>query len=319
MKTLNKVLLVCLSIIAFSCEDILETDITNDTVQIISPLNNAEINSNVVNFQWNSMKGASDYRVQVYGANQTIVLDSLVSKTNFTSPLDPGTYQWRVRGENSAYTSNYSFPVNFKVIENDDLSDQQVVLLSPANNLYTKNTTLNCTWTAINVASSYTFELENVNSGIVEVTQSGITTPSFNLTNSMISSEAEYLWRVKAVNATNSTSTLFSSRTFFVDRVKPNQPVNTFPTPTPVQIINQPIAFTWTMSQDTGTIQSAISYEITFSTSADFTTNVQSQTSTTTSITKTFATVGIYYWKVKAIDAAGNESISSTATLFTIQ
>jgi hypothetical protein len=318
MKTINKILALCIVFLTISCDDIIEKDIANETVQTISPINDAEISSNVVAFQWNTVKGAKDYRIQVYSDNRAIVLDTLIGKANFTAPLNIGRYQWRVRAENPAYQSAYSFPINFRLIPNSDLTNQQVILTTPNENAYSKSTSLTCNWTAISTASTYTFQLENVTSGTFVETPD-ITSNSFVLTNTAIASDAEYKWKVKALNTSNTTSTVYSSRTLYIDRIKPNQPVNVLPAPTPVQIANQAINFTWSMAPDTGIIKSPISYKIEFSTSTDFTVNLQTQTNVTIPLSKTFTTAGIYYWRVTATDGAGNEGLPSTATLVTIQ
>ena len=98
MKTINKII-VLLSLVSLtslcSCEDILQDDISNDTVQIGYPQNNQSIYSNVVDFQWQELHGADKYRLQVYNAASSMILDSLVSQTHFSYPISVGNYQWR--------------------------------------------------------------------------------------------------------------------------------------------------------------------------------------------------------------------------------
>jgi hypothetical protein len=318
MKTINKILFFAFVLIAFSCEDILEEDISNDTAQILSPLANAQIVSNVVNFQWNKLKGADKYRVQVYGANQSIVKDSLVSNTNLTLPLLQGQYQWRVRGENFAYQSAYSFPVSFSVVQSLDLSTQQVLLSSPVNNLFSKATTLNCSWQAISVANTYELELVNVTAGqSIVLQQSNITGTSLLFSAANLSQDAQYQWKVKAVNA--SSQTPFASRTFSIDRVNPNQSTNSLPANNATQLVNQQVNFSWTIPVDTGVIQSPItSYAIEFSNTNAFTTISQTLNSATSAVTNTFSSAGDYYWRVKAVDGAGNVGTTSQPFKITI-
>ena len=76
-----------MAITTVACEDVLQKNITDDTLQIVYPLSNASINSNAVNFQWNNLTGASNYRVQVMAANASIVVDSLVTKNNLNIPV----------------------------------------------------------------------------------------------------------------------------------------------------------------------------------------------------------------------------------------
>ena len=318
MKTISKIILLAFTLMTFSCEDVLEDDITNEIIQTISPIEGEVVSSNVVNFQWNIQKGADKYRVQVYNANQAIVLDSLVeNKSNLTYPLLAGAYKWRVRGENFGYQSTYSFPVSFSVVQSTNLTSQQVVLSSPVNSLYTNNTSLTCTWQDLIPADYYELELINVTAGqTIVYQQSNITNTSVTLNSASLVQNAEYQWKIKAVNTTSQTP--FSSRNFFIDRVNANQSQNSLPANNTTQIVNQAITFSWTSPADTGIIQSQISYLIEFSNTSTFATITQTSNSATATFQQTFTAAGDYYWRVKATDAAGNSSTYSIPFKFTI-
>jgi hypothetical protein len=307
MKTINRIILLSIALITFSCEDILEEDITDEIVQTTSPIENETITSNVVSFQWNALEGAKKYRVQVFNTNQVIVLDSLVeNKTNLTHPILPAGYQ-----------STYSFPVGFSVVQSNDLTNQQVILSSPLSGLYTKNTSLTCTWQDLAPADYYELELVNMTAGqTIVLQQSNITNTSVTLSGTNLAQDAEYQWKIKAVNATSESQ--FSSRSFFIDRIVPNQPQNNLPANNSTQTVNQAIAFSWTSPTDTGAIQSQISYSIEFSNTNTFATIIRTVNSATTSSQQTFNSAGDYYWRVKAIDAATNESTFSSVFKFTI-
>jgi hypothetical protein len=320
MKTINNFLLaISFTFLFFSCDDILEDDITNDTILIIYPQSNQEIAGNIVNFQWQALDGADKYRVQVYNSNQSIALDSLVSTTFLNYSLNPGSYQWRVRGENSAYTSSYSFASNFSVIETNDLANYQVVLLNPSTDFVTNNPSLIFTWQAINVANSYSFELINVSAGNNLIHQvSGLTTNTISLNASIINTDAVYQWRVKAVNS--SSETQFTNRGFSLDRVNPNQPINSAPVNDYSQQSSAtPISFNWSIPPDTGLVQSNINYTIEFSNALNFSPLLQTSSVETTAFSQVFQTPGIYYWRVIARDAAGNISVASTPFKFIIE
>jgi hypothetical protein len=314
MKRLPKLFLAAfVLLVGISCEDILEEDISNDTVQIIFPQNNVTVSSNVVSFQWSELDGADKYRIQVFNSTSGIVVDSLVTQTNFSSPIQAGSYQWRVRGENSAYQSNYTFNINFSVIQTSDLTNQQVILSSPSNNLYTNASSLVLDWQDLANAATYSFELLNVTGGNLIVTQqSGLTNSSVTLAAGNLQQEAEYLWRVKAMNS--STNTVFSDRVFYIDRTLPNTPQLTTPTNNSSTAANQTVSFSWTMASDSGTIQSPISYVIEFSNSSSFSSVIQSTDVNTTSFQQTFTVSGDYYWRVRAKDVAGN--IGSNSNVF---
>jgi len=315
MKTLNKIFLLAIMAVMVSCDDIIEQDITSDIVQPISPVNSDTIESNVVTFQWNSLKDADKYRIQVYAASQAIVLDSVVSKTNFTHGLSPGHYQWRVRGENSAYESSYSFPMGFTLIASSNLENQQVILGLPVDATFTNRRTMLCTWNRLTAAQSYQLDLLNTNTG--EASQNpGITATSFSLTTAMLAQDGEYQWKVKAVNA--DTETPFSTRVFSIDTAVPNPSVNSQPVHNSNQLPNIQINFAWSVATDTGIVRSPVTYTIEISNDAGFLSFTSHPNLVTPSYQEIFTTPGDYYWRVKTSDRAGNVSAYGTPSKFTI-
>jgi len=318
MKKINRVAVIAIALVLFSCEDILEKDITNDMVELISPINYEEIESNVVVFKWNNISDADKYRIQIFKTDKTKILDSLITKTNLTYPLPHGEYQWRVRAENFAYQSSYSLQADFSIIESTDLSNQQIILKNPANNYYTKITTLTCNWEALTMADYYEFELLNVTNGETVVFQeTNITNPTFIINNTHLSAEAKYKWKVKGVNGTSETQ--FSISTFSIDRTNPNQPSNTIPAQNAIFTTNQTINFSWSILADIGAIQSPIKYIIEFSNDVNFATIIQKNDASTASFDIAFTAIGSYYWRIKATDSAENSSIYSTPFKFIIK
>lgn len=300
-----------------SCEDIIEEDITNDVVQIISPNNDAVIESNVVSFQWENLKGADKYRLQIFDETEVKVLDSLVESTSLQYPLESGFYKWKIRGENFAYTSKYNIPVAFEVMQSDDLTNQVVILSSPYTNYFTNATTFMVTWQDLAPADSYDLEIYNVTSGnIIVYQQQNITNTFLSIPSTSIVSEAEYQWKVKAKNATSET--VFSNRTFKIDRTVPNQPQLTLPNNNSTQLANQVINFSWNTIADSGVIQSSVSYVIEISNSNTFSSIVQSSNVSNSTIQLTFSNIGDYYWRVKSVDSAGNISSYSAVYKFTL-
>lgn len=312
-------LFLMLGLLSFiSCDDILEEDISNDIVQTTYPFEGAVIESNVVTFQWNELDGADDYRVQIYDLDQIKVYDTLVSTVNVSLPMDEGEYQWRVRGENSAYESTYSFPVYFEVNESFDLTNQQVILSSPVTNFVTNSTTFTLAWDELSVADYYKLEIiNNSTGGTIVYQQDNITTTSITLNNTIISQDGSYTWKVKAFNSTSETST-YSSRNFSIDTVNPNQPQNSLPANNSTQTVNQTVNFSWTIPADSGTIQSTISYVIEIASDSAFTNILQSSNVSGTTFSQSFTATGTYYWRVTAKDAAGNIGTPSSYFTFTV-
>lgn len=320
MKTINRLLFVVLAIVLYSCEDIIEEDITNDNLTIVYPKNNEQIESNVVNFQWESLKGADKYRLQVFSESQNMVLDSLVNKNNFTYPLTAGKYQWRVRGENFAYETAYTFPASFTLIATTDLSKQQVQLAFPQADLYTKETSFTFSWTALSAAEYYVFQLINVTSGnLLVLEKSDLTGSSFTLPVGTITEDGQYLWKLKAVNSESETETPFATRTFYVDRVVPNQSQNLLPLNNSIHIIDSPVNFTWTVPADTGVVISPVTYVIQIASDQNFTNIIQTAPVPNPEYIYTFSSIGDYYWRVKTVDKAKNESNYSTHFKLTVK
>lgn len=317
MKITNKILVIALAILCFSCDDILEDDITNDLVRTVYPTESAVIESNVVTFQWNTLNGADDYRVQVYNTNQIMVIDTLVDSYSIVLPLSEGTYQWRVRGENSAYQSTYTFPITFDVDQSLDLTSQLVILSSPVNGFVTNQNNFTLAWETLSAADSYSIEIVNVTGGgTIVYQQSNIATTSITLNNTIITQDAQYTWKIKGVNTTSET--VYTSRNFSIDTVLPNQPQNSLPANNSTQIINQNVNFSWTIPADSGTIQSTISYVIEIASDTAFANILQTSNATGTTFQQTFTSTGDYYWRVRAKDAAGNIGTNSSYFKFTI-
>jgi hypothetical protein len=316
MKTINKFILISLAILTYSCEDILEEDITNDIVQIISPAKDTKIESNVVSFKWNSLKGADKYRVQVFTTDQVLVLDSLTAKANLTLPLNAGNYLWRVRGENYAYQSTYSFPSGFSTIIPDDLTNQQVILTSPDNDKFVKFVNVTLNWEKLNKATSYSAKVINTATGEEVFTKNDLTDNSVKLDKPTLA-DGNYEWRIKAKN-TDSETKQYSARRFNIDTTPPNQPKNNLPADNSTQTVSTAVTYTWSIPADVGLAKSPISYVIEFASDVTFNSIVQTINSNTTTLQYTSTTTGIYYWRVRAIDGAGNIGTNSTGYKFIV-
>ncbi|MFH6996021.1 hypothetical protein [Flavobacterium sp. FlaQc-48] len=316
MKTLNKLIIIALAVLTYSCENILEENISNDTIQILSPVNNSTIESNVVSFKWNTLNGVDKYRIQVYESNQVLILDSLTNKTSITLPLNAGKYIWRVRGENYAYESIYSFPSNFSTSIPNDLTNQQVILISPENNKFLNYINVTLNWEALKNAATYSVRLVNTATSEEIYTKADLTDTSLTLALSILA-DGTYEWRVKAKN-TDTETKQYSARKFNIDTTVPNQPKNILPAANSTQTTNSSTTYTWSIATDIGNAKSPVSYIVEFASDIDFNNIVQTQNTSSTTLQQTFSTTGIYYWRVRAVDGAGNIGTNSTGFKFTV-
>uniref|UniRef100_UPI00404931EA fibronectin type III domain-containing protein n=1 Tax=Gelidibacter sp. TaxID=2018083 RepID=UPI00404931EA len=116
MKKLEWLFLVVFFI--YTCDDITEVeDISERTVTLVAPTNDAILSSGTIHFDWEPIEDAESYRIQIatpdFDAPLQIVADSTLAdstatNTTFSVSLNSGTYQWRVRAQNSDYHTNYT-------------------------------------------------------------------------------------------------------------------------------------------------------------------------------------------------------------------
>lgn len=306
MKEKIKYLLgLILMIVLFSCDDVFEEDISDDILVIINPQDGDIIEGNTVQFLWNMLEGVDDYTIQVYSTN-TLVLDTVVTSPPFVDVLNSGLYEWRIKGQNNGYETQYNFPAAFEVMSSNDLTNQTVVLNNPSNEVYTNDTSLIFTWSAVPSALTYSFELlkETTSGSTVVYLDEELTTTSIELDNTTLSEDAEYQWKVKAVNATTETS--YFSRTFFLDTEDPSSPSLVSPQFEEEFVLADTIAFSWDFGVDPGPIDSTITSFYDIASDASFTTIVESGSSINTLFNFTFANTGTYFWRVRGEDEAGN-------------
>lgn len=205
MKKAALLIIVILSVLA--CEDIIEVvDISDLTLTVLAPKDQTVLTDINVTFSWNAVEDAESYNIQIatpsFESAQQIVTDSLVTSTFFSKTLNSGSYEWRVRAENSDYKTQYAVQ-KFTVAPSDpvDISNEQAVLLAPADNASFLNTdTINFSWEAVEDAEEYTIQIATPNfDNALEIIKEDTTTKtSYSVSNLSANS---YEWRVKAKNA----------------------------------------------------------------------------------------------------------------------
>ncbi|MBP2832826.1 hypothetical protein J8281_11575 [Aquimarina sp. U1-2] len=320
MRRVINILFVLVSLLLYvACDDVLEDDITDDLVNPILPNDDANLEGNAVQFVWDAIAGAEEYRIQVIeNESQRRVLDSLVSGDNFTYALNPGSYDWRVRGENFAYVTAFSFPLSFTLNSSNDLSNQIVFQTSPSDNLFTNtNSQIILTWDRLLAATSYTVVVEKTIQGntSTEIQTSDLTDTSFTLTTTTLSEDAVYTWKVKASNDTSETA--FSTRTIRLDTQDPNQPTQTAPTND--ERVTTTVTFTWTLGSDTGEVQSPVTSILEIASDEGFSTILETIETDQASLEIDFTDTGDYFWRIRARDQANNESPVSEIRKFTVE
>jgi len=295
-----------------SCKDILEEDIQNQMVTMIIPQADDTLTTNSVHFKWHEMDGADEYRLQVVSPSfsdiSSFELDSLISGTEFYYALNPGNYEFQIRGENSAYESVYSGPYAFQIDSVSDLSNQVVPIVQLGSPYYTNLSDVSVQWQSVFAADYYEFQLRsgsNFNSSTTTlVTEPVIYGNAFATSTAPLSAEGEYSWGVRAIN--NNSQSQYSSEVIYVDLTNPND-VSLLSPSDGFNNSNDTVLFKWDSGTDPGSINSPISYVLELDVNASFTSLTEYNTSADS--LKLVLSSNTYYWRVKALDEAGNQSV----------
>ncbi|MCB0401208.1 MAG: hypothetical protein KDD41_03935 [Flavobacteriales bacterium] len=314
--TVNQIitLLIAGTLALQGCDDFIEKDIESEQILLLAPANNLTTTQLTHTFWWDLLKGAELYNMQIvegtFSSVTNFVLDTTISKNKFDYTLYPGSFQWRVKGINNGSETYYS-TFTLTIDSSLDISNQQVILSSPADNSITNNDNLSFSWNALLNADDYLIEIHegswtgNLVFGPQLVTSTGYSTTL---------PEGVLVWGVQARNSTSNTSTAFSTRTLTIDTTSPE--IVTLVSPADNATLNDVYnTYSWTQGNNTGT---ALTEDIFFYSDAGATALVKTATASATSYQDSLGT-GTYYWRVQSTDAAGNTGPMSIIRKVTIQ
>lgn len=100
--------LLC-GLLLVACSDIFEEDISRKKVEVMAPGAGWVLKGAEQVFVWKPMEGASAYRLVVVSPSfariELYVADTTVTGNHWKTALPAGTYEWSLRGCNSAYES----------------------------------------------------------------------------------------------------------------------------------------------------------------------------------------------------------------------
>jgi uncharacterized protein YegP (UPF0339 family) len=307
---------IALAIVLFcSCRDIIEPSITNRQVQLRAPAESYQSTSYTLNFWWNEVEDALKYHLQVvsgtFDAPNSLVLDTIIKGNKFVSTFTPGSYQWRVRAENGSTQTAYALARSFEVVFSS-LKQQKPQIGSPVNNFLTNQGSVMLGWNAIYGATKYHLQIDSNNFADESQLVYDQMTPAQQF-KYVLGKDANYQWRVRAENDTAQSQ--WSSVNYFTyDHTPPAKPVLSAPANN--TNISLPIALSW------GQVSTAVRYKL-YVYKSDSTTPFSSSfpmTLTTNNYSFNQGTLSDQvYWRVTALDAAGNESQVSELRSFTIQ
>ena len=308
MKSKSIFWLTVISILVFtSCEDFIEKDISGKRVSVLAPPDGLVSTSLTITFWWEEMDGAEQYNIQIvqpdFSYIQNIIVDTTISDTRFVSTFTPGTYQWRIKGMNNGGDSEY-LTRSFTIDSTTALSNVTLLLLSPADNFVTNNTSNTFKWDSVFSASEYRFQIINLatNGTVTDVTLSADSFV-YSLT------AGNYRWQVRAQNSTSNSP--YSSRTITIDLSPPLSPV--IISPLDGDTVASPVNLTW--SRDTSAVGDSL-----FIYNDSLLTNPNAALYTTdTTFLFTDTVIQNYYWYLKSKDSVGNQSNYTAVYKFLIQ
>jgi len=290
------------------CADIIEQDLTGFGVVLLTPPDGHSTPSNVIEFRWEEVPRATEYRLQVATPSfENPVLfrfDTVITSTVFSAPLQPGPYHWRVRAQNGSSRTDY-FERSLEVLEAGSLVDLSPLLLAPGANTYLSVQAIPFSWSPLNGAADYRFELRNGGQTGPLVTAQITNGVSLVLEDL---DEGSFTWGVQAQNS--SSSSQFSYRSLQVDRTAPGAPVLNQPALN-ATLPNSTAQFLWQSGTDTSPTTDSLIIR-------------DDQGQIVRGLSLGLATysdslgLGSFTWLVRTIDAAGNGT-SSAQRSFTIQ
>lgn len=298
-----------------SCKEFIEPSIAQKKVQPEAPGNAYQSTSYAINFWWDNVEDALSYRLQVvtpaFDTIGGLVEDTLIKGNKFIKTLDPGEYEWRVRAENGSSQTAYSEPRKFTVLASS-LTNQSLILISPANNLATNQGSIVFKWNALFGATKYQVEIDTnnfINENSMLYNQ---TIPGQQL-NFKFPKDQVYAWRVRAGNETEQSK--WSVVNYITYDSSP-PPAVTLNTPVNGEIVNTPVILKWNASPG------ASGYKLYLYKSDATTLYSPAYPMALSAVSYSLSTANSgekIYWRVTATDAVGNESSSVETRNFTVQ
>lgn len=313
---MKKLISLSLLLIVFysSCKEFIEPSLTNQQIGLIAPANRNESTNYQQTFWWETHEDALQYRLQIvspsFGNISQLVIDTVVKNDKFIYTLDPGNYEWRVRAENGS--SQTSYTTQIFTIHPASLKDQAVQLVAPSNGLVISNPNIQYEWLKLFGTTQYRLQIDNNNFADENNLVLNQTTPNL-IFNHTLTTDGTYQFRVRAENATEN-SKWSVTRSFTFDNTPPAKVVLT--APTDKQMVSTPVTLTWNAVTD------AEKYELTIYKSDRTTVFNSSYPQIVTTNTATFNSGDLgdsLYWRVRAIDKAGNKGAYSELFNFTLQ
>jgi hypothetical protein len=291
---------------------------------LIAPQNNLLTNNSNVNFAWHrSTSPIINYYIIQYARNAQFANpdSSMRYDTTLTLTFLDSTYYWRVRAIDSAGNiSNWSAVWSFEI---DTRTPNIPSLISPINGVWLFNNPTIFNWSQVNLGKvrSTRQDLPEFASAVRYIlqvdTNRNFTNSVFDTTgliyDTLILNQARYFWRVGAYDLAGNQGTFSGYDSFGIDYTAPTIP-NLIAPVNNVTFTDSFVQFYWNRSLDN--VSGVINYRIQIAFNSNFTFPTDLTFNDTTLLITLDDTT--YFWRVKAIDRANNESNWSAVRSFRV-
>jgi len=188
------------------------TNMSTQILVLVAPTNNFWSNTLANTFKWDSIVGATSYRLQIINqSNSTIVIDTTVKREPITLTVADGKYTWQVRAQNASTNSPYAL----YTLGVDTTTPKVPVQITPRNDSIFTTDRFTLNWSVSSGSLSpitttlYIYSNPSM-STIIKDTVTSLTSYPDTL------ATGTYYWRLQSVNAAGNKSgysTLFSFST----------------------------------------------------------------------------------------------------------
>jgi parallel beta-helix repeat protein len=257
-------------------------------------------------FKWIAVDGVTTYRFQLADEEtfSAPLIDEPVTGTKYTpeTPLAHSTYYWRVSVDDGAtWMPAWTVAIT-------PGKPGKPTLLSPANRIVTNNNSPTLAWDAVTNGHYYEVQIA-YNKQFHSILNSYTLEPG-ELTFFMWGLwEDTWYWRVRAFNSAGAPGKWSTPWTFTVDITPPTQPALVAPLDL-ADVTNPKLKLEWHQ------VEGAKRYEIQLDTDPSFPLPPIDVGNKTAYKPPVPLTVQQYYWRVRAVDAAGNISLWSDVRIF---
>jgi uncharacterized protein YjdB len=275
---------------------------------LINPSDKSTGLATTLKLSWSTVTGAEGYTLELSkNADFSSLINSnsgLTANEFVLSGLEEGSqYYWRVKASNSAGSSPYSQVWSFTTKEKIN-PPASPTLLGPNHESVSLTGKITFTWTKSEGSMSYGIQISKSQDFTVkQVDITGIQTESIDISD--LENGVTYYWRVYASNEGGNSG--FSEIWKFETLALPDIPVLLSPSNGKKDLgLNSTLLWESTLG--------AVTYRLQVSKTKDFSQNLidQSNISETSFTLENLEEGIIYYWRVRASNAAGNSAFSST-------